>query len=447
MNLRRGQVSTYSVFIFMAILIVIAPQYIYITSSVNMVNALAVLTVLTYAVAIRKTYRPTISFDVLLIWLFYVVYCIQCLLTVSIFKFITYSIIMLVLPYLIYSLINTKNIFFRTIDMMICAGTWLGVYGIVEEILQFNFLQQFVQGDVTVFHEIRYGLLRIMGTFGQPIGYGLFHVFLVTLILYRMNTHEKNPLSLKISYITCILNVVFSVSRIPIMALILIHLLLLTKISRRKAVNYTVFGIIALFIIVMIFGIFNIQIPLIDDLIQTITWIADGADDATKSSTVGVGSRFDLWKWVTVSMGDKWVTGHGLSAQFSYKVYDWATKESIENQYLNTLYYSGLIGLIPLVISYIGVIRTTLKKGNRFSEEANFSFNDISFFLMIIYYVCQFGTQESDMTRMYLFYLVLILAYNKLSVEKDFSGVIQSLRRVSDVGKKVKNSQYILLDW
>lgn len=409
---QKGQVSSYKIFLILIAMITLAPQYIYIVSGINIVNTLAVLTIIFYVIAIKKIYKIRLSLQIISIWLFYIIYCTQCLLTVSVFKFITYTILYILLPYLLYSLINCKERFYHAIDIMIKFGTCLGLYGIVEEIFKFNFLHQYIQADQRVFHEIRYGLLRIMGTFGHPIGYGLLQVFMISLILYRMSTKSGTKRVLKISYIICLSNVFLTVSRIPIIAVVGLHLLLLTKLSKRKAINYTVFGLVGIFAAVSCLYVFDIKIPLIDDLVQTVRLIIDGGNST--STTVGVGSRFDLWKWVPASMGDKWFTGYGMSASFSYKVYEWATKKSIENQYLNILYYNGLIGLIPMIISFWGVLKATKRKCLTLIEESQISFNSISFFLMFLYYICQFGTQESDMTRMYVFYVVLILVYNRV---------------------------------
>ena len=52
--------------------------------------------------------------------------------------------------------------------------------------------------------------------------------------------------------------------------------------------------------------------------------------------------RFVLWQWVALSVGNKWLLGKGVSTEFAYKVYEWQTKTSIENQY--TYFDNGFTG-------------------------------------------------------------------------------------------------------
>lgn len=68
----------------------------------------------------------------------------------------------------------------------------MSLLGIVESITKINLFQLFSNANgLTFFHEVRYGFLRIMGTFGQPISYGLYQVFIIALIIYRMKALEE----------------------------------------------------------------------------------------------------------------------------------------------------------------------------------------------------------------------------------------------------------------
>ena len=405
--------NSITVFFVMICFLIIAPQYVYLFKNINVVNFTSVIVLFFYLIFISKVCIRKIDIYCVCIWLFYCIYSIQCLFTASIMKFATFFILFILLPYILYSLIRSKTAFVTSIDLMIKAGFVLGIYGLIEELLKINFLHTFVSSDQFVFHEIRYGLLRIMGTFGHPIGYGLFHVFIVALILYRLSNIGGKKCFLQIAYVVCVLNVIFTVSRIPILSLLVLHLLLITKISKRKAISYIVLGTICIFIISILLNNFGLKIPFIDDLVQTVLIISDGGTNL--STTVGVGSRFELFFWVVSTMDGNWLFGHGVSSQFAYQVYEWATKTSIENQYLNILYFNGAIGLFFMLISYIASLVLSKKNKVLFDFE-RISFNDFSFFLLLIYYLANLGVQESDMTRMYVYYLVLLVSYNKLNI-------------------------------
>lgn len=119
-------------------------------------------------------------------------------------------------------------------------------------------------------------------------------------------------------------------------------------------------------------------------------------------------------------MGNKWIMGHGPTAEFAYKVYEWQTKTSIENQYLNILWHNGLVGLVLLILSYLSILIYSFK--NRFhyilKSGETISFNMCVFLTMLTYYVVEFGVQESDMARIYTVFVALLIAYNRIASSK-----------------------------
>ena len=109
-------------------------------------------------------------------------------------------------------------------------------------------------------------------------------------------------------------------------------------------------------------------------------------------------------------MNGNWLFGNG-TMQFSYEVYSWFTKTSIENQYLNILFSYGILGLTLLVLSYFEILSHLLlaMKSKRQRKNNNFAF--ISFFVLLLYYIGEFGIQETDMSRLYLLFVSLIVFY------------------------------------
>lgn len=397
-------------------LFIIFPQYIYVLDNVNIVNAMALLLLAFYIICEHRIRLMNLSGKVFLIWLFYIICAVQHLITDSVIKFITYALSFIILPYITVTYIDNEHKFYNAIDMFINGGFVLSILGLAEAYVGSSFLQLLAPDSMEVFNLTRYGLHRIMGSFGQPIGYGLFQVVVVTLILYRLSTVGRRRIFLIIAYIFCSLNVFLTISRIPILAWVLIHILLVTQLSQKKRGQYVVFGILGVIAACFVISIFGIEIPFVDDLVQTAFLLLSG--DSSSTNEIGVGNRLDLWKWVSESMGNSWLWGHGASNPFAYEVYEWQTKTSIENQYLNVMYYNGLIGLATLLISYITTLRVVRISGQKFlrwNTERSLSFNKISWFLLIVYYICGLGVQESDMSRMYIFYVTLIIVYNRIN--------------------------------
>ena len=221
---------------------------------------------------------------------------------------------------------------------------------------------------------------------------------------------------MKLCYFISVLNIFLTVSRIPILAYILVQVVLIYHKSQKKFLNYLIIGCVVILICIIFGTAFGLKIPFVDDLVQTISQIFSGNTEST-SKTIGVGNRFDLWSWVYLSMGNHWTWGNGMTAKFAYEVYTWQTKTSIENQYLFVLWHNGIVGLVMLILSYISTLIFTWKRRKQYINQGNekISFNVVMFVIMIVYYIAELGVQETDMTRMYSVFIALIIAYNRIA--------------------------------
>lgn len=412
--MKKMEVNKFSFIVAVLFLYPILPQYVYIVGGVNVVNGLLAISILLYMVLYGKLTKIQLRNDIILYWLFLIIMALSYYIDAGIVKTATYVMSFILLPWILITVINSEKRFYKAIDTLIFAGAFIGVLGIIEAVLKFNFIQPLASGDIEFFHEIRYGLLRIMTTFGQPIAYGLYQVFIIALINYRKGTSNCGRM-LNICYVISALNIFLSVSRIPIIAFILIQVLMTYRESKKKFINWLVAFAIGLMFYLIILTSLGFKIPFIDDILETFNQLLSG-NTQSSGSTVGFGNRFDLWTWVYLSMGNKWMTGHGPTAEFAYKVYEWQTKKSIENQYLNILWHNGLIGLVSMLLSYVSILVYSFKRRNRTlaCAEESMSFNTMIFFMMLVYYVVEFGVQESDISRIYTVFVALLIAYNRI---------------------------------
>lgn len=122
------------------------------------------------------------------------------------------------------------------------------------------------------------------------------------------------------------------------------------------------------------------KIPLISDLLSSIGTVT--FDNEINSG--GVGDRFVLWQWVALSVGNKWLLGKGVSTEFAYKVYEWQTKTSIENQYLNVFFHTGMVGVLLLLFSYVALLVYAKRKNSSCSESCSYV-QKIQFFYRLLY--------------------------------------------------------------
>ena len=413
--MRKSQISIFSFCLFMIFLYPILPQYVYVVGGINVVNMLLAIFCFTYIFMYGKICRFALKDSIIFYWIFMTMMTIRYFLDAGILKAGTYAMSFIILPLFCISVIDTKNKFIKAIDTLIAAGLFLGILGLIESVLRFNFIQIFASSGSEFFHEIRYGLLRIMTTFGQPIAYGLYQVFIVALINYRRGI-EHNRKYLNICYVISVLNIFLSVSRIPILAYIIVQILLTYRRSKKKFLNYIVFACVVSLIGVTIGTAFGLKIPLVDDLLQTANQLLSGSTSSS-NTTVGVGNRFDLWTWVYLSMGDNWIWGNGAVTRFAYKVYEWQTKTSIENQYLFVLWHNGLVGLVLLILSYVSTLQFSWKRRYFYIDQVGekLSFNYAVFILMLVYYIVELGVQETDLTRMYSVMISMLIIYNRIA--------------------------------
>lgn len=89
---------------------------------------------------------------------------------------------------------------------------------------------------------------------------------------------------------------------------------------------------------------------------------------------------------------------------------------------INLLIDGGFIlSLLGIVFSYIAVLVYAKRKNSSCSGSC--SFNTIFFSMMLIYFVCELGVQETDLARMYCIWISLLISYNKIDqnnrMEKD----------------------------
>ena len=208
----------------------ILPQYIYIFKGLNIVNFCAVLTIISVIIGgvIYKCKIPYLIFPYILYAMYY---SISYYAEGAWLSALSFAMMMVVIPLLIVGFVNTNRRFEMAINLLIDGGFILSLLGIVESVTKINLFQLFSNANgLTFFHEVRYGFLRIMGTFGQPISYGLYQVFIISLIIYRLKNYtqySQKHTFLKVAYLLSIINILLTVSRIPIIACILLHLSLI----------------------------------------------------------------------------------------------------------------------------------------------------------------------------------------------------------------------------
>lgn len=430
MNVNKGHLNiNFAVLIF---LFPILPQFIYVVGGINMVNFTVILFLLSVIVSARIA-KIHISQYLPLFWIYELFRCVLLFIDGEAIRGAASFLSFFVVPYLLIGCIKSKNKFFSALDIVILGGVVLGIFGIFEQITRFNIFQYFSDGSIEFAGNERYGLLRVMTTFGQPIGYGLYQVFISAIIYYRLNSDlsGKRKTFYYVAYVISVVNIVLSVSRTPLLAYILLQSLLIFQKSKKKFVNWAFVGVIILLIGGVIGDVTGIKIPLLNDIIQSFTNLFQGVTQ-TSEQTVGFGDRFNLWIWVADSMEGNWLFGNGATAEFAYEVYEWQIKTSIENHYLFTIYQYGLIGVFILVSMYISILFYAKKCNHKYGlrmNEKRLSLNKTFLIVFIVYNLIELGVQETDLTRLYVVLIALLISYNRIADKEMRESNIQLVKK------------------
>lgn len=312
-------------------------------------------------------------------------------------------------------LMQEKNDFYKVIDLIIISSFFLGILGCIES-LSGAYL---IQGDLLNESEgMRYGVLRCSVSFGHPINFGMYQAISAILAFYRLNTdieRKKKKLYI-IAYLIAVISMFLAVSRLVICFFFSVQIILLLKMDLKKVVKYLLITTFVVIIGTIVFRNIGLEVSkLIDDFIISLCEMLGIGNKISNTETIGFGNRFDLYGWVIDSIGDKWLWGLGIGAEFAYKMTDWFTKTSIEVHYLYIFYQCGLVGVVSLVISYISTwIFFYTKRKNTFDSEKKISFLSLLVILLLIYYICLFGVQETDLFRLHCEIVSLGISYYRI---------------------------------
>lgn len=347
-------------------------------------------------------------------WIYLVVYGVFSFLTSSMMTGIAWFFSTVVVSLVLINLISSEKDVYRVIDSFSLSAFVLGIIGIIESLTGHYLIQ-------TVIYEgwsdrFRYGLLRCAGPFGHPINFAFFQAIAALFCFYRIqngNINRKKKRYLVFTYLIAIISMLMTVSRLPICFFVVAQFVMIIRLGVRKAVKYALVATILVMTLLIILdtvgvGVFTLFFDLFASLLKMV-----GISSSIDYSTVkGFGNRFDLYSWVINAVGNDFLFGKGINATFEYKLADWFTKTSIEVHYLYIYFRCGLVGVCALVLSYIGTLKMFVKnKYLRFQSEEKLQLVPSLICILLLYYICLFGVQETDLTRLYCELIALGIAY------------------------------------
>lgn len=336
----------------------------------------------------------------------------------------------------LYNLIKNHNDFLIALKTILIGASLVSILGIFEEITRVNVFLFLNTDYELIYNPLRFGLLRILGFSQHTIAHGVYVMFMMSICMYMwqfVNKKTEKFFIITIYSLLCI-NLLLTLSRSIIICTIASQFLILYMMGARKLFKMIFKTII--FIIPILF-IVTLFIPALGKTIKYGFLMIAALFDSKVASSIssafgndnlmGVGNRFDLYGWVSEKMAGHWLFGHGLYADFSYSFtqsngfYSWIqTKDSIEVEYLNTLYQFGIFGMMTEVLSFLSVLGLNIKKySSKLFFEKKISFNKIAFVTLIFYYLQLFAVnQSSDKYVFYIFVMFTIIYNGRVAQEK-----------------------------
>ena len=335
--------------------------------------------------------------------------------------------------------IDSKDRFLGIIDALISVSFILALLGIAEEVLHWNafFLLNGGEEVISSTSRMRLGILRVMSFTAHPITYCVFIIFILSLIAYRLSIPDtKQRRFLIITYVLLFVNAILTVSRSAILALLLSQVLLLLFSGFKR---FIINGLKIILAVVIIGGIIyalsegfrnivNMSFLMFmaifsDDYVSVLSSLNFGGTNYS-----GIGQRTDLYEWVWEEVKNHKLIGFGptstIARMFTTEQGYSRLKDTIEVQYLRTLYRYGLIGMISEICLYVSIVFTSAKKRIKAtaSWEGKLSFSSTVMAVMISYLVVCFAVMQNEEVYILFCFVELFSAYlfyNKYNNERE----------------------------
>lgn len=324
------------------------------------------------------------------------------------------------------SAINTKEKFYRILDILIFTAAVVGLFGFVEEITHYNVFTLLNTGGATIkYNPLRLGILRIISFTSHAISYCTYCMFILALLLYRLEHVEKGSKK-KYIYVGLIVaaNAALTLSRIAFVG-IFVELLLYLYYSGRKQFIFKMVKYLVILLICLGIGcIFSASLRRYAKLSVYIVgayfdenYITLLQENGFTDNPGGVGNRVDLYGWVYEEVEDDIWYGKGYTAKFEHVFVNKdgynQVKSSIEVEWLRTLFRYGIFGLIGEIILLLSV---TIKAFcTKEAPENGLGFGKTCLSILLAYIIVFFGVMQNQDVQTFAVIIMLLLAYKQYS--------------------------------
>lgn len=426
---KKGTISSYNLLCFLMAIFPILPYWFKI-GGVNGSYIICTIDCILILILSRSKILTYFNIAMVLIAQGVIVRLLQLLLAWNIKTLVFYLVTTIVLLSAMLSVINSPRKFIGTINTLVYTSGFVAFWGIVEEVTHFNIFSLLnTRGAILNYNSLRFGLLRIISFSSHAIAYCLYLTMMLCLVFYSFqfckNRREK---TLKqIIYVLVLINAVLTLSRSSLLVLIASQLVLLYFASGFKSFILKALKIIAISGIIII-GLSIVNNKVLNAVQMFIYMLLAVFNDNYSNSISaafgndnlsGIGNRLDLYSWVWQELKGYRLFGKGYGASFSHRFTFMSgfytaedVKTSIEVQYLSTLYYFGVVGMVSQLIAYGGTVWLCFKdKISKACWENEVSFSFVALVALIACYVEFFAVSQGTDRELYILIIDLLIVY------------------------------------
>lgn len=411
---KRSKYSLKPILFFLLMLYPVLPVNYYI-SVFSYSNICSILIVVLYFCEYCKVRVVNVFKYDSMFWIYLIIYAIFAFITAGVSNAVSWVVTEIFVSVVIIQLASSYRDFLKMIDGILYISIFISLIGIVESLSRTYLIQgSLMQGWSD---SLRYGFLRCTGPFGHPINFGIFQAIAALLAFYRLNLNItiKQKYCFIVTYSLAIVSLLMSMSRLPILFFVVAQVCLFLQMTKKQIIKYICIAVLAVFCASCILEVLGVGVfRMIGDFFVTFLNML-GFELTSSDTAISFGNRFDLYSWVINDVGENFLFGKGVKAEFKYIMNEQVTKTSIEVHYLYIFFKCGLVGMVSLIVSYISTIFFFGRRIKvKYDPEGALSFLKVLFIILLGYYVCMFGVQETDTARIYCEMIALGIAYYRI---------------------------------
>lgn len=209
-------------------------------------------------------------------------------------------------------------------------------------------------------------------------------------------------------------SVILTSSRAPIMAFLLLQMVFLYIIKKKK-IFLALFGVlVAILILFVTDSIVGLGfMKKFNSFFELFLSLANNSDS---NNTMGVGNRLELFEWVSKTVKNNIWFGNGINTNFEYKVYSWQVKESIENEYLNTFFHYGIVGVVLQISAYLSVVCIGFKSAKRIGNSlGKFNLAKAITISLLVFYITIITSGQSSAITTHIFMVAILIVLERMN--------------------------------